>query len=160
MGDTSFLDELKGWMYENGALMYLLLEHDDSLLRANGRPVRTLADILQLDAASPSTEHVFPQEPTFDFPNRGFTSAEDYGRKIQQIGNLTLLEGGINTRCRNKTPEQKVSEDRLYKDSAFEATKALAAAAQNRGNSFTAADVVARTAELANYCVRRWPLWT
>jgi hypothetical protein len=140
--------------------MYALLEHDDSLLMATGRPGRTLGDLLQLDAANPSTEHVFSQEPTFDFPNRGFASTEDYAKKIQQMGNLTLLEGGINTRCRNKTPEQKVSEDRLYKVSAFEATKALAAAAQNRGNTFTAADVVARTEELATYCVRRWPLWT
>lgn len=160
MPDSSFLDELKGYMYENDALMYALLEHGDTLLRASGKPARTLADILQLDAADPSTEHVFPQEPTFDFPNRGFASAEDYAKRIQQLGNLTLLEGGINTRCRNKTPEQKVSEDRLYKASAFGATKALAAAAQNRGNTFTAADVAARTEELAGYCVQRWPLWT
>ena len=160
MGDSYFLDELKGLMYENGALMYVLLEHDDSLLRASGRPARTVADILQLDAADPSTEHVFSQEPTFDFPNRGFVSAEDYAKKIQQMGNLTLLEGGINSRCRNKTPEQKVSEDRLYKASAFETTKALAAAAQNRGNTFTATDLSARTEELATYCVQHWPLWT
>jgi uncharacterized protein with ParB-like and HNH nuclease domain len=54
-------------------------------------------------------EHIFPQEPSFPIQNYGYDE-ESYSYMLNNIGNLTLLEGPINSSASNKPPEDKIRE--------------------------------------------------
>lgn len=75
------------------------------------------------------------------------------------LGNLGLLEGALNSRARNKVPEVKAGDDKLYKTSTFRLVRELGVQIQQKGALWIKSDVEARTATLASFVLSRWPLW-
>jgi len=155
-GDAVFRSNLEQDIYKNPALNHILFEYNEELLGKSGYDLQSL---VRLNLESPTVEHIFPEEPTFDFPSRGFESEENYLAKIHKLGNLTLLEKWLNSRCWNKTVEEKVREPDLYMRSNFKITQKLLSDIQNKGGSFTSTDIDNRTKILVDFCLRRWPLW-
>ncbi len=113
MHDTEFRMRLGQDVYGNRALKHIFIERDEAILNQQGKPRYDLAALIRIQELKPEVEHIFAREPTFDFPNRGFETTEDYLTKMHQLGNLTLLESAINGACKNKTPEEKVSGENL-----------------------------------------------
>ena len=105
--------------------------------------------------AQPTIEHVFAQNPVFAFPSRGFDSQEKYRLENDRPGNLSVLERELNSRCQDKTPEQKLQDARLYKQSRFDVTRALVAEAATSGGDFDAHSVESRTRRIAQFAKRR-----
>jgi hypothetical protein len=159
MSDFEFRWALEHSIYGNQALKHIFIEYDNYLLRQQGQPEYDLAALRDNQRTSPQIEHFFAVTPAFDFPSRGFTSNDDYMSRVNTLGNLTLLERKLNNACLNRTPEEKVNEDTLYKRSRFRITKRLLAQVQVRDSSVTAEHIGPRTTELADFCMKRWPLW-
>ena len=65
-------------------------------------------------------EHIFSKNPNFDVGVYLF--GEDYDYEKNKIGNLTLLESGLNEGISNLPPVNKVSG---YLHSAIESTREL-----------------------------------
>lgn len=159
MDDSRFDVALNDNMYENEAVLHLLIEVGEAWARDQGRPGYSVADLIRLMGADPTVEHVFAQTPPFAFPSRGFQTEEEYVLLNDRLGNLSVLEKDLNSRCQNKTPEQKLEDAILYKTTRCDATLALVAEAAAAGQQFTAASVSERTKRLAEFAKRRWPLW-
>lgn len=118
-----------------------------------------LDELIGLVREGQTIEHIFPQEPTFGVVAYGFQSNEDYKANIHRLGNLTLLESKLNSKCNNQSVEKKISGDDLYKDSAYHMTVAIAASHVARPTAFCLADINSRGEELAKRCIALWPLW-
>lgn len=159
MSDAEFERELKGKAYGNEALPYVLLEWDETRREQAGAHPYTHSELTNLRRIQPTIEHIFPQDPTFDFPGRGFQTEGEYREKNDKLGNLLLLEKEINSRCRNRTPEDKIHTDSLYAQSAFEEPRRFAAEWRNADSSFGGRAVDSRTEVLAEFCKSRWHLW-
>jgi uncharacterized protein with ParB-like and HNH nuclease domain len=156
MNDREFRSRLEQDIYGNQALSHIFIEYDEKLLKGRGYNINKL---ISHNKSKPTVEHIFSEEPTFSFPSRGFNSDEDYRAKIHKLGNLTLLSKSLNSRCSNKTVEDKVNDPNLYMRSTFKITQKFLADIQNQGGTFNSADIDKRTKTLANFCLRRWPLW-
>lgn len=159
MDDGRFESDLRGNMYGNEALLHILLEHGEAWAREQGRPAHSVADLVRLMRTKPTIEHVFAQTPGFTFPSRGFATQEQYLVANDCLGNLCVLEKDLNSRCQNKTPEQKLEDVNLYKQSQFDTTRTLVAEVAASGAPFGAKCVDERTRRLAQFAKTRWPLW-
>jgi hypothetical protein len=157
MSDTEFKNRLEGDIYGNAALKHVFIEYDEHILESTNQAPYTLQNLMRLNTINPTIEHIFAQEPRFNFPSRGFGSEDEYITKIHKLGNLTLLEKNLNSLALNKTPELKIV-DNIYSKSKFKVTEILNAEIKNRGNNFVKADVDSRTSELVNFCMNRWAL--
>lgn len=93
---------------------------------------------LEWYARSVTIEHIGPQSSR---------SIDD--SKLNEIGNLGLLEKGLNMAAGSRPFIQKKAS---YKDSQFKLTTHLA-----RKRSWTAASIDARTAEFAELACKAWP---
>jgi uncharacterized protein with ParB-like and HNH nuclease domain len=158
MDDALFEFHLNNNMYQNGALLHILIEFGEVLAQEGDRTAYTVQDLKGLMAENPTIEHMFSQTPTFGFPSRKFGSQEEYERLNHRLGNLTVLEKEVNSRCHNKTPEQKLSDQNLYKQSRFDATRIIVADAAVRGGTFDVDDLMQRSQKMAQFCKKRWPL--
>ena len=118
-----------------------------------------MTELVALVEAGQTVEHILPQEPSFGIKAYGFSSAEAYENHVHRLGNLTLLESGLNSACNNKTVETKMSDERFYRASSYQMTRALAASCAERTPAFSRSDIDTRGADLARFCVKEWPLW-
>jgi hypothetical protein len=159
MADFLFLAYLYSDMYNNGAIRHILFELGESWRRTRGQMPFTVDELIGLMASEPTVEHIFSQTPAFDFPSRGFESPEEYNKLNHQLGNLSVLEKGLNSRCQHRTAEQKLEDPSLYKESRFDATKALVSQVAANNGVFDANAVKERTRENAEFAKMRWPLW-
>jgi hypothetical protein len=159
MDDGRFASELSGSMYGNEALLHILLQHGEARATEQGRPRYTVEKLMNFMSSQPTIEHIFAQTPGFTLPGRGFTTQEQYLFANDRLGNLCLLEKTLNSRCQEKTPEQKLEDANLYKASHFDTTGALVAEVAATGTPFDAKAVDARTRVLADFVKSRWPLW-
>lgn len=153
MGDAEFSRRLNADIYPNNALRHIFVEYDEfrTKKKLSVKSLRKLSD------TTPTVEHIFPVEPRFDFPDFGFASPETYRDHIHTLGNLTMLEKGLNSQCRNKNPDEKIDAN-LYGRSLFSGPRRISALVQNRGNAYEQSDIQNRTQELANFCMKRWKL--
>ena len=159
MEDSRFESSLLEDMYSNEAVLHILIEAGEAWAQGQGQPGYTVADLKSFRLSLPTIEHVFSQTPTFGFPSRGFDTEEQYNQQNDKIGNLTVLEKDLNSRCQNKTPEQKLEDANLYKQSRFDITSRLVAEAAANGKGFCMKDVEERTRRMAQFAKARWPLW-
>ncbi len=53
-------------------------------------------------------EHIFSTSPNYDTSNYGFEIIEVYNENIRLLGNLTILERGLNSKVSNISPTDKV----------------------------------------------------
>jgi hypothetical protein len=157
MNDNYFRANLSAVVYgKNEGLRFVLLEYDSACRISNGDPDLSLVDLKRLRGSGFSIEHSLAQEPTFTLDGRGFETEEQYASEIDRLGNLTLIESGLNSAARHKTPEQKASDPNLYPKSEYLSTRRLGVAISAKASPFGRADIDARTTTLIDFCVRRW----
>lgn len=154
MNDAEFTSRLEGDVYGNQALKHIFIEYSEQL-RKKQYPLK---DLVALNNTKPTIEHIFAQEVTYNFPSRGFNSNEEYVSKLHKLGNLSLLEKSLNSKCQNKPAEVKVSDPDLYNQSIFDVTKNVALAATVQGTVLCCDFVDQRTKNLVAYCMKRWAI--
>ncbi|MBI1342419.1 MAG: DUF262 domain-containing protein [Terrimonas sp.] len=129
---------LDGALYGNGAVKYILSEYSK--------------DSFDIDTyKSFQIEHIFSKDPNFDATSYGF--ADDYDYEKNRIGNLGLLEQGLNSGLGNLPPINKVSG---YRNSIVTETRNLAGEIQ-RGN-FCKDNVDLRRQNIIDFCIDRFKL--
>jgi len=138
MSDFNFKNYLNENIFNNGGVKYILSEYQKenlSIDRYKG---------LQVD-------HVFSQNPDFDYIEYGF--GEDYDYEKNRIGNLTLLERGLNAGLGNAAPIHRVSG---YLSSGITETRYLGGIIQ-LGN-FNKSNIDKRGEEIIDFCLVRFKL--
>ena len=73
-----------------------------------GMPAPGIAELNAMIDDKQTVEHILPQEPAFGFPSYGFVTKEEYELNKDRFGNLTLLEGYLNSRCGNQPIQSKI----------------------------------------------------
>jgi len=111
-----------------------------------------IIEIKELLSKTPNIEHILAQTPNFDPCALGFDNKEDFIDYEHNIGNLTVLEKGLNSSVQNKNAIDKVDG---YARSLFSITKKLGSSIDTR-KGFTKTDLMDRTKVLAEYCSTRW----
>ena len=149
MGDDEFERYLKN-TYHNTPTTHLTIEYCEKL----NRKAYNHQELKNFKCTQPTVEHIFPQQERFEFPNLGFKDVDDYKHIIQTIGNLTTLEKELNSKCQNRTPDQKISGG-YYESSAFEDARRISAQIKNRGTAYTSKDIEKRTKTLCEFCLSR-----
>jgi len=138
MSDFNFKTALGNSIVGNGAVKYILSEYNNdhlSIEKYNNLQV----------------EHIFSNNPDFDPLSYGFIEGYDYEKG--KIGNLGLLEEGINKGIGNSVPLNKVSG---YLKSAVRETRNLAGEIQ-LGN-FQKNNVDIRREKIIEFCLQRFTL--
>jgi hypothetical protein len=100
-----------------------------------------------------------PQEPSFGIRAYGFPTKEAYENNIHRLGNLTLLERGLNSACNNQSVETKMNDKGLYRASSYQMTQALAATGATSKIAFSREQIEARCTDIADLCVMTWPIY-
>jgi len=108
-GDNRMKEYLKGYMYENRILNYLLWKYEDSLQNRG-------YNIGNCTISNEQIEHISPRKPTNGEPiATGYDVNEDneYGesfveRELNSLGNLMLISGSHNASIGNKPFSEKI----------------------------------------------------
>lgn len=130
---------LDGALYGNGAVKYILSEYSK--------------DSFDIDTyKSFQIEHIFSKDPNFEASSYGF--ADDYDYEKNRIGNLGLLEQGLNAGLGNLPPINKVSG---YLNSIVTETRNLAGEIQ-KGN-YSKDNVDIRRKAIIDFCIDRFKLF-
>lgn len=147
-------------IYRNPAVPRLLLQVEFESRLVVGETPLALSDLVQLIREGLTIEHVLPQDPdnSFQVESYGFQGTADYDLIKHRLGNLVLLEGGLNSGCNNRTVEVKVSGDKLYRASVLSSVRSIAADCSQPNSRFDRARVSTRSMAMAEGMVKRWPL--
>lgn len=129
---------LDGPLHGNGAVKYILSEYSQGSF--------TIPAYKNFQV-----EHIFSKEPNFDPTSYGF--AEDYDYEKNRIGNLGLLEQGLNAGLGNLPPINKVGG---YLNSVVAETRNLAGEIQ-QGN-YCKDNVDRRRKNIIDFCIDRFKL--
>ncbi len=148
MPKEEFQSNLSGGIYGNRALSYIFITYCEYL---NGQEF-DIAQIQSIVGRTPNIEHILSQTPTFEPSALGFDNKEDFIDFEHNIGNLTVLEKGLNSSVQNKNAIDKIEG---YGRSVFSMTKKLASEIDTSKN-FTKTDLQKRTKILAHFCSERW----
>lgn len=154
MNNNEFKNRLEGNIYGNRALRRIFIEFDEHI---NGS-LYDLDRLIAINKSIPTVEHIFPQEEPFDFPSHGFESIDEYLNKIHNIGNLLLLEKTVNSSCKNRNPEIKISDAKFYEKSNFKAVIDFVSKMRTRDQSFNSDDILKRTTELSSFAMDTWKM--
>lgn len=149
MSKEQFNSNLSVNIYPNAALPYVFVDYCESIRGSK----YTLEDLRRIVSTIPTIEHVLSQTPDFEPESLGFKDMEEFVSYEHRLGNLSILEKGLNSTVQKKVPLLKVSLG--YDKSCFEMTKKLASYITSK-QTFAKQDVIDRTAELKEYCVKRW----
>lgn len=136
MNDYNFRSRLSTDIGDNGSVKYILEEFG-----CQNFDVEIYNNF--------QVEHIFSQEPNFDPTFYGFT--DDYNYEKHKIGNLALLEEGLNKGISNLPPMNKVSG---YLASQSEDTRNLGGEIQ-LGN-FSKESVDKRREKIINFCIKHF----
>ena len=136
-------------IYPNAALPYIFVNYCE-LIRDK---MYSLQELKKIMATIPTIEHILSQTPDFKPESLGFENMEDFVSYEHRLGNLSLLEKTLNSAIQKKVPLLKVSIG--YDKSCFEMTRKLASIISSK-QTFAKQDVIDRTDEIKEYCVKRW----
>lgn len=145
-------------LYRNMGLQRMLWEEEDLVRLSLQQPLADIQELSRLNAAGLSVEHVLPQNPAFDIASYGFEDTEEFDEYKHRLGNLLLLESGLNSACKNTTVEAKVNLANLYPASALVSVGALAASRIGKPLGYKLDNVEARSQSLAQMVLKRWPI--
>ena len=145
-------------LYRNPGAPVILLAAEESARTAIGQNGLTLNELANMNRDGLTVEHILPQEPSFNVTAYGFATPEEYLQHIHRIGNLTLLEARLNSRCNNRTVIEKMSNQDLYAESQLTAVAELRADRANRNPMFDLNAIASRSTAFADMVVRRWPM--
>jgi uncharacterized protein with ParB-like and HNH nuclease domain len=154
MNDNEFTNKLSLDIYGNTSLKRIFIEIDENIRKA---PYST-DELILINNTIPTIDHIFPQEPCFDFPSHGFGVINDYISNIHKLGNLLLIEKSINSSCKNRSPEKKISDSKLYERSVFETVKIFISDMRTRGTQFNLSDVDDRTNRTKDFILKKWSI--
>lgn len=149
MSKDQFNVSLSQNIYGNVALPYIFVNYCE-YIRNNEYSLEELHKIV---AIPPTIEHVLAQTPDFKPESLGFNDLEDFVSYEHRLGNLSLLEKSLNSAIQKKVPLLKVELG--YDKSCFEMTNKLASNISSK-QSFAKQDIIDRTEELKDYCIKRW----
>lgn len=146
-------------MYRNPALQRMLLQEEAQARVRVGEPELSLAELAALNRDGLTVEHILPQDPNNSFNTAAyeFATNDEYLQQVNRLGNLVLLEGGINSACRNHAVESKISHPNLYLSSSLSAVKSVAAACANNSR-FSRTRLLSRSQTLSDLVVMHWPI--
>lgn len=146
-------------MYRNPALPRMLLREEAMARVAVGEPDLELQELATLNQNGLTVEHILPQDPSnsFSINSYEFASNEEYLQHKHRLGNLVLLEGGINSAGNNRTVETKMTDPNLYMASSLCAVKAVAAQCAGNGR-FDKSLLVVRSRNLSRMMIDHWPI--
>lgn len=150
---------IKEDLYHNPGVVRILIAMEEKQRIALGKPGLSVTDLVTLVKAGQTVEHILSQEPSFEIHPYGFSFEQQYKNHIDRLGNLTLLEKRLNSACNNQAVETKMSDKRFYKASSYQMTRALAASNAELTPAFSLGNISSRGVELAELCVKEWPLW-
>lgn len=147
-------------IYRNPALPRMLLQAEAAARDSVNEPGLTLKDLSCLNREGLTVEHILPQDAnnSFSITSYGFGSDEEYLQHRHKLGNLVLLEGGINSACSNRTVDAKMTAPNLYMASTLSAVKAVAASSAGIGQHFDKSRLVRRSGDLSSMMVSHWPI--
>jgi hypothetical protein len=123
-----------------------------------GAQVYSVAELSERRKAEPTIEHIFAQEPLFDFPGHGFESGEHYTAHCHKFGNLLVLEKSLNSKWNNRTVHDKITASGMYGASGFECVQQFRQDRSVKG-PFTVEALNNRSDELGQLCLAQWPIW-
>lgn len=149
MSKEQFNASLSVNIYPNAALTHIFVDYCESI-RSNEY---SLTELQKIVSTVPTIEHILAQTPDFKPESLGFEDMEDFVSYEHRLGNLSLLEKSLNSTVQKKVPLLKVELG--YDKSCFEMTKKLASDITSK-QTFAKQDVMTRTEELKEYCVKRW----
>ncbi|SDC34541.1 DUF262 domain-containing protein [Williamwhitmania taraxaci] len=148
MPKEEFQSNLSRGIYGNRALNHIFITYCEHL---NSKEF-DIKEMKELVSKSPNIEHILSQTPTFEPSALGFDNKEDFIDYEHNIGNLTVLEKGLNSSVQNKNTIDKIEG---YGKSLFSMTKKLGSSIDT-SKGFNKVDLKARTKVLADYCSERW----
>ena len=146
-------------MYRNAALPRMLLQEEAVARAVVDEPALGLHELVTLNRNGLTVEHILPQEPdnSFNINSYGFEGDADYLLHKHKLGNLVLLEGSINSACKDRTVEAKMTVANLYIASSLCAPKAVAASCASNGR-FDRLQLIDRSKRLSAVMVEHWPI--
>lgn len=146
-------------MYRNPALQRMLLQEETQVRAEVGVAELALDELANLNRDGLTVEHILPQEPdnSFNTAAYGFPTNDEYMQHVHRLGNLVLLEGNVNSACKNHAVESKISHPNLYMASSLSAVKAVAAGCADNSR-FSKSRLVARSKSLSDLVVSNWPI--
>ncbi|MGJ1433939.1 DUF262 domain-containing protein [Sphingobacterium spiritivorum] len=148
MPKEEFQSNLSRGIYGNRALNHIFITYCEHV---NNKEY-SMIELGDLVNKSPNIEHVLSQTPTFDPIALGFDNKEDFIDFEHTIGNLTVLEKGLNSSVQNKNSIDKIDG---YGKSLFKMTRMLGSEIDTN-KEFSKKSVQKRTQILSDYCMRRW----
>lgn len=148
MPKEEFQSNLSRGVYGNRALNHIFITYCEHINKYH----YSMTELKDLVSKSPNIEHILSQTPTFDSIALGFKNKEDFIDFEHTIGNLTVLEKGLNSSVQNKNAIDKIDG---YGKSLFTMTRMLGSEIDTK-KVFNKKSVEDRTKILANYCVERW----
>lgn len=148
MSKEEFQSNLSRGIYGNRALNHIFITYCEHI---NNKEY-DISEIQDIVSKSPNIEHILAQTPTFEPIALGFDNKEDFIDFEHTIGNLTVLEKGLNSSVQNKNAFDKIDG---YGKSVFSMTKKLASEIDTI-KGFRKEDVLKRTKILADYCSENW----
>jgi len=148
MPKEEFQSNLSRGIYGNRALNHIFITYCEYVNKTE----YSMNELQDLVGKSPNIEHILSQTPTFDPIALGFDNKEDFIDFEHTVGNLTVLEKGLNSSVQNKNAIDKIDG---YGRSLFTMTRMLGSEIDtNKG--FNKKSVLNRTQILAEYCIERW----
>ena len=148
MSKEEFQSNLSRGIYGNRALNHIFITYCEQV----NKKEYTIIELQDLVSKTPNIEHILSQTPNFDPIALGFESKEDFIDFEHYIGNLTVLEKGLNSSVQNKNAIDKIDG---YGKSSFIMTRKLASEIDTY-KGFYKTSIQNRTKILAEYCLERW----
>jgi hypothetical protein len=155
MPDGNFQTSLGQVMDNNGAVLLMLLAYDEEVAQS-AYTIKKLADLV---SSQITREHIIAQVPNFSVTAHGFADDEDFKTHLPQVGNLTLLTKGENSRCNNLAVHTKMTDPALYTASVFAGPRHIAHYYASNGCVFNKTEVIQRTGYLSNWILKKWAIW-
>lgn len=147
-------------IYRNPGLTRMMLEEEEAARHVVNLPPLDVLQLVAFNQIGLTVEHILPQDPdsSFNVAAYGFADEDEYQQHVHRIGNLVLLEGPINSACKNQTVERKMVAPSLYISSKLSAVKELSAQFAGNTQRFQRQSLEKRSRILAEIVAKHWPI--
>jgi uncharacterized protein with ParB-like and HNH nuclease domain len=151
MSKPEFQTYLNGYIFGNRALSHIFIDYSEFLSKKKFS-IDELKRIANNRKLNPTIEHILSQKPKFTLKSHGFRSTEQYLEYEDALGNLTVLEKGLNSSAQNKNTFEKV---KIYDKSIFKMTNNISTQISTK-QEFKKNDIEERTELIAEYLSNKW----
>lgn len=158
MSDTHWNSRLlEDEIYWNSGLNRMLLAIEDSERKLGSAPPFKRIDLVTMNKAVLTAEHILPQDPANSFAVKpyGFKNQDEYIEHQNLLGNLILLEKSVNSACGNAPPTDKMNNPKMYPSSKMQGVTALRAN-YPVGKIFSKSDLAKRSNVMKDIIMSYW----